>query len=276
MAQIDLIDNSWVDLVFEGKNHEYGAYQLRKNTGVRNAKALLVMFAIGLAIAIIVAVKGVVENAMKSSVAMETDVELSKLAEKKEAKAERKDEPKNEKIEVERVKSSIKFTAPVIKKDSEVKPEEELKSQDELNKDKTAIGAFDVKGNDEAGGTVLKAVEEIAQPEPKREEENKVFDVVEQMPSYPGGMGALMSWLSQNIKYPTVAAENGISGRVIVQFVVERDGSITDVRVARGVDPYLDKEATRVVKMMPNWIPGKQNGSPVRVKYTVPVVFKLQ
>ena len=275
MAKIDLIDNSWVDLVFEGKNHEYGAYQLRKNTGVRNAKALLVMFAIGLAIAIIVAVKGVVENAMKSSVAMETDVELSKLAEKKEAKAERKDEPKNEKIEVERVKSSIKFTAPVIKKDSEVKPEEELKSQDELNKDKTAIGAFDVKGNDEAGGTVLKAVEEIAQPEPKHEEENKVFDVVEQMPSYPGGMGALMSWLSQNIKYPTVAAENGISGRVIVQFVVERDGSITDVRVAR-VDPYLDKEATRVVKMMPNWIPGKQNGSPVRVKYTVPVVFKLQ
>ena len=276
MAKIDLIDNSWVDLVFEGKNHEYGAYQLRKNTGVRNAKALLVMFAIGLAIAIIVAVKGVVENAMKSSVAMETDVELSKLAEKKEAKAERKDEPKNEKIEVERVKSSIKFTAPVIKKDSEVKPEEELKSQDELNKDKTAIGAFDVKGNDEAGGTVLKAVEEIAQPEPKHEEENKVFDVVEQMPSYPGGMGALMSWLSQNIKYPTVAAENGISGRVIVQFVVERDGSITDVRVARGVDPYLDKEATRVVKMMPNWIPVKQNGSPVRVKYTVPVVFKLQ
>ena len=276
MAKIDLIENSWVDLVFEGKNHAYGAYQLRKNTGVRNVKALLVMFAIGLAIAIIVAVKGVVENAMKSNVAMETDVELSKLAEKKEAKAERKEEPETKKIEVEKVKSSIKFTAPVIKKDSEVKPEEELKSQDELNKDKTAIGAFDVKGNDETGGTVLKAVEEIAQPEPKREEENKVFDVVEQMPSYPGGMGALMSWLSQNIKYPTVAAENGISGRVTVQFVVERDGSITDVRVARGVDPYLDKEATRVVKMMPHWIPGKQNGAPVRVKYTVPVVFKLQ
>ena len=276
MAKIDLIDNSWVDLVFEGKNHAYGAYQLRKNTGVRNVKALLVMFAIGLAIAIIVAVKGVVENAMKSNVAMETDVELSKLAEKKEAKAERKEEPETKKIEVEKVKSSIKFTAPVIKKDSEVKPEEELKSQDELNKDKTAIGAFDVKGNDETGGTVLKAVEEIAQPEPKREEENKVFDVVEQMPSYPGGMGALMSWLSQNIKYPVIAAENGVQGRVIVQFVVEKDGSVTDVRVAKSVDPSLDKEAQRVVKAMPKWIPGKQNGSAVRVKYTVPVTFKLQ
>ncbi|MBQ8701161.1 MAG: energy transducer TonB [Prevotella sp.] len=276
MAKIDLIDNSWVDLVFEGKNQAYGAYQLRKNTGRRNVYSLLVMFAIGLAIAVIVAVKGVVENAMKSDVAMESDVELSKLAEKKEAKAERKEEPKQEKIEVEKVKSSIKFTAPVIKKDSEVKPEEELKSQEDLNKDKTAIGAFDVKGNDEAGGTVLKAVEEIAQPEPKHEEENKVFDVVEQMPSYPGGMGALMQWLGQNMQYPVVAAENGIQGRVIVQFVVEKDGSITDVRVARGVDPYLDKEAARVVKMMPRWIPGKQNGSAVRVKYTVPVVFKLQ
>ena len=276
MAKIDLIDNSWVDLVFEGKNQAYGAYQLRKNTGRRNVYSLLVMFAIGLAIAVIVAVKGVVENAMKSDVAMESDVELSKLAEKKEAKAERKEEPKQEKIEVEKVKSSIKFTAPVIKKDSEVKPEEELKSQEDLNKDKTAIGAFDVKGNDEAGGTVLKAVEEIAQPEPKHEEENKVFDVVEQMPSYPGGMGALMQWLGQNMQYPVVAAENGIQGRVIVQFVVEKDGSITDVRVARGVDPYLDKEAARVVKMMSRWIPGKQNGSAVRVKYTVPVVFKLQ
>jgi protein TonB len=275
MAKIDLIDNSWVDLVFEGKNHEYGAYQLRKNTGVRNAKALLVMFAIGLAIAIIVAVKGVVENAMKSSVAMETDVELSKLAEKKEAKAERKDEPKNEKIEVERVKSSIKFTAPVIKKDSEVKPEEELKSQDELNKDKTAIGAFDVKGNDEAGGTVLKAVEEIAQPEPKHEEENKVFDVVEQMPSYPGGMGALMSWLSQNIKYPVIAAENGVQGRVIVQFIVEADGTVSNTKVIRKVNDDLDAEAVRVVGTMPKWKPGMQKGEPVRVKYTLPITFRL-
>ena len=127
------------------------------------------------------------------------------------------------------------------------------------------------------GGEVLKAKEEIAQPEPpKHEEENKVFDVVEQMPSFPGGMPALMQWLSQNIKYPVIAAENGVQGRVIVQFVVEKDGSVTDVHVAKSVDPSLDKEATRVVKAMPKWNPGKQNGSAVRVKYTVPVMFKLQ
>jgi protein TonB len=276
MAKIDLIDNSWVDLVFEGKNHAYGAYQLRKNTGVRNVKALLVMFAIGVAIAAFVAIKGVVENAMKQDVAIEADVELSKLAEKKEAKVERKDEPKIEKLEVEKVKSSVKFTAPEIKKDSEVKPEEELKSQEDLSKTNTAIGAFDVKGNDEAAGEVLKAKEVIAQPEPPKEEETKVFDVVEQMPSFPGGPSALMQYLSSNIKYPVVAEENGVQGRVVCTFVVERDGSITDVRVIRSVDPSLDKEAVRVVKSMPKWIPGKQNGSAVRVKYTVPVTFRLQ
>ncbi len=276
MAKIDLIDNGWVDLVFEGKNHSYGAYQLRKNTGKRNVMAILVMFAIGVAIAAFVAIKGVVENAMKQDVAIEADVELAKLAEKKEAKVEKKEEPKIEKVEVEKVKSSVKFVPPVIKKDSEVKPEEELKSQEELNKTNTAIGAFDVKGNDEAAGEVLKAKEVIAQPEPPKEEETKVFDVVEQMPSFPGGPSALMQYLSSNIKYPVVAEENGVQGRVVCTFVVERDGSITDVRVIRSVDPSLDKEAVRVVKGMPKWIPGKQNGSAVRVKYTVPVTFRLQ
>jgi protein TonB len=276
MAKIDLIDNSWVDLVFEGKNQNYGAYQLRKNTGSRNVKAMLIMLAIGIAIAAFVAIKGVVENAMKQDVAIEADVELAKLAEKKEAKVEKKEEPKIEKVEVEKVKSSVKFVPPVIKKDSEVKPEEELKSQEELNKTNTAIGAFDVKGNDEAAGEVLKAKEVIAQPEPPKEEETKVFDVVEQMPSFPGGPSALMQFLSSNIKYPVVAEENGVQGRVVCTFVVEKDGSITDVRVIKSVDPSLDKEAMRVVKSMPKWIPGKQNGSAVRVKYTVPVTFRLQ
>ena len=276
MSKIDLIDNSWVDLVFEGKNQAYGAYQLRKSTVSRNVKALISMFVGFAIIAAIVIAKVQIENAIARSVAVETDVELSKLAEKKEAKVEKKEQPKVEQTVVEKVKSSVKFTAPEIKKDSEVKPEEELKSQEDLNKTNTAIGAFDVKGNDESAGEVLKAKEVIAQPEPPKQEETKVFDVVEEMPSFPGGPGALMSFLSSNIKYPVVAEENGIQGRVIVAFVVERDGSITDVRVVKSVDQSLDKEAVRVVKSMPRWIPGKQNGSAVRVKYTVPVTFRLQ
>ena len=277
MSKVDLLDNNWVDLVFEGRNKEYGAYVLRKETGKRNLKSMLIVFAAIIAIMAAVAAKVAIENAFPKKVAMETDVELSKLAQKKEAKVEKKAPVKVEEQKVvEKVKSSVKFTPPVIKKDSEVKPEEELKSQEDLNKTKTAIGSFDVKGNDEAGGEVLKAKEVIAQPEPPKEEETKVFDVVEVMPSFPGGQGALFEWLSKNIKYPVVAEENGVQGRVIVTFVVERNGSITDVQVVKSVDPSLDKEAVRVVKAMPHWIPGKQNGSAVRVKFTVPVTFRLQ
>ena len=277
MSKVDLIDNNWVDLVFEGRNKEYGAYVLRKDTGKRNLKSMLIVFAVIIAIMAAVAAKVAIENAFPKKVAMETDVELSKLAQKKEAKVEKKAPVKVEEQKVvEKVKSSVKFTPPVIKKDSEVKPEEELKSQEDLNKTKTAIGSFDVKGNDEAGGEGLKAKEVIAQPEPPKEEETKVFDVVEVMPSFPGGQAALFEWLSKNIKYPVVAEENGVQGRVIVTFVVERNGSITDVQVVKSVDPSLDKEAVRVVKAMPHWIPGKQNGSAVRVKFTVPVTFRLQ
>ena len=277
MSKVDLIDNSWVELVFENKNKNYGAYQLRKETGKRNVKAMVIVFS---TIAIVIALfyaKIAIENAMPKKVAIETDVELSKLAQKKEAKVERKEPVKVEQEQkvIEKVKSSVKFTAPEIKKDEDVKPEDEIKSQDDLAKTNTAIGSFDVKGNDEAAGEVLKAKEVIADEKPK-EEETKVFDVVEQMPQFPGGNAALFEYLSKHIKYPVIAEENGIQGRVIVTFVVERDGSITDVKVVKSVDPSLDKEAQRVVKGMPRWIPGKQNGSAVRVKYTVPVTFRLQ
>ena len=106
-------------------------------------------------------------------------------------------------------------------------------------------------------------------------EEQQIFQVVEEMPEFPGGMGECMKFLAKNIKYPTVAQENGVQGRVIVQFVVNRDGTIVDPVVMRGVDPYLDKEALRVISMMPKWKPGKQRGKAVRVRYTQPVLFRL-
>ena len=278
MAKIDLISNEWADIVFQGRNKVYGAYQLRRSTGKRNIWAMVFVAAVAAVTYLGLAAYNSYQAAQKAK--FEAEMEASLIETKKEAKVEKKTEtPKVEQVQkVEKVKSSIAFTPPVIKKDSEVKPEEEMKTQDELKETKTAIGAFDVKGNDESGGTVLKAVEEIATPEPPKQEaeQNKVFDVVEQQPQYPGGMGALNQWLGSNIKYPAMAAENGIEGRVIVQFVVERDGSVSGVHVVRGVDPSLDKEATRVVAQMPKWIPGKQNGSAVRVKYTVPVTFRLQ
>ena len=111
----------------------------------------------------------------------------------------------------------------------------------------------------------------------EEEEEEVVFVVVESMPEFPGGQQALFKYLSENVKYPVIAQENGIQGRVICQFVVNKDGSIVDVEVVRsGGDASLDKEAVRVIKSMPKWKPGKQRGKAVRVKYTVPVNFKLQ
>ena len=277
MAKIDLISRDWTEMVFEGRNKEYGAYRLRKNAGKRNLYSLITIFIAALAIWGGISLVKFVESRTKT-VAQTSVAELSALNQpKKKAEVKQQQKVKLEQPEkvVERVKSSVKFTAPVIKKDDEVKPEDELKTQDELMSTKTAIGALDVKGNDDANGEVLKIKEAVAQPEPKPEVE-KVFDVVEQMPSFPGGPSALMEWLSNNVKYPVVAQENGVQGRVVVSFVVERDGSITDVKVVRGVDPSLDKEASRVVRAMPRWIPGMQNGSAVRVKYNVPVAFRLQ
>lgn len=111
----------------------------------------------------------------------------------------------------------------------------------------------------------------------EEEEEEVIFMVVETMPEFPGGQQALFKYLSENVKYPVIAQENGIQGRVICQFVVNKDGAIVDVEVVRsGGDPSLDKEAVRVIKSMPKWNPGKQRGKAVRVKYTVPVNFRLQ
>ena len=277
MSKIDLISNEWTDLVFEGRNQSYGAYQLRKGTAKRNVWALII---VGLAAALLYLGLQLQKMAEANKKVENTQaVALAKLnTEKKEAKVEKKEIIKQEPEKVvEQVKSSVKFTAPIIKKDSEVKEEDEIKL-DEVQKSDKAVGAFTVEGNDEVGGAVLKAKEDIAAPEPPKHvvEETKIFTVVEQMPMYPGGDAALMGYLRDNIKYPTVAAENGVQGRVVVGFVVERDGSITDVNILRGVDPSLDREAMRVVKSMPRWNPGKQNGSAVRVKYQVPVSFRLQ
>ena len=277
MSKIDLISNEWTDLVFEGRNQSYGAYKLRKTTGKRNLWALIivalaaVLLYLGLQLQRMAEANKKVENTQA--------VELAKLnTEKKEAKVEKKEVIRQEPEKVvEQVKSSVKFTAPVIKKDEEVKEEDEIKL-DEVQKSDKAVGAFTVEGNDEVGGAVLKAKEDIAAPEPPKHvvEETKIFTVVEQMPMFPGGDAALMGYLRDNMHYPTVAAENGVQGRVVVGFVVERDGSITDVNVLRSVDPSLDREAMRVVKAMPKWTPGTQLGKPVSVKYTLPVKFSLQ
>ena len=282
MAKIDLYDPKWVEMVFAGKNKEYGAYQLRKGTSGRNIKALLILVIAAALVGGFLAWKVIEQKQAEEQQAYMEAMELAKLQQQAK-KEEKKKEPVKPKVEMKKeipvARETQKFTAPVIKKDELVKEENQVKQMDKLD-DKVAVGTENKEGVKDR--TVEAVRNDIAvaapppPPAPKPEVATKVFDVVEEMPSFPGGQGALMSYLASNIKYPVVAQENGVQGRVIVSFVVERDGSISDVRVARSVDPSLDREAQRVVKSMPRWSPGKQNGSTVRVKYTVPVVFRLQ
>ena len=282
MAKIDLYDPKWVDMVFAGKNKEYGAYQLRKGTSGRNIKSLLILVIAAALVGGFLAWKVIEQKQAEEQQAYMEAMELAKLQQqaKKEEKKKEQVKPKIEpKKEIPVARETQKFTAPVIKKDELVKEENQVKQMDKLD-EKVAVGTENKAGVKDR--TVEAVRSEIAvaapppPPAPKPEVATKVFDVVEEMPSFPGGNAALMSYLNSNTKYPVVAQENGVQGRVIISFVVERDGSISDVKVARSVDPSLDREAQRVVKSMPRWTPGKQNGQTVRVKYTVPVVFRLQ
>ena len=283
MANIEIYDPKWVDMVFAGKNKEYGAYQLRKGTSGRNIKSLLILVIAAALVGGFLAWKVIEQKQAEEQQAYMEAMELAKLQKQaeKEKKKPEKVQPKVEmKKEIPVARETQKFTAPVIKKDELVKEENQVKQMDQLDA-KVAVGTKDEEGVKDRNIEAVRSDIAVATPPPpppapKPEVSNKVFDVVEEMPSFPGGQGALMSFLNSNIKYPVVAQENGVQGRVIVGFVVERDGSITDVKVMRSVDPSLDREAQRVVKAMPRWKPGKQNGAAVRVKYTVPVVFRLQ
>jgi protein TonB len=278
MSKIDLLDQRWIDLVFEGKNEAYGAYAIRQDTSKRNLFAMLALVA-GLAFIVLCFLGvNVAQNAIAAAQAEhDTEVALESVEEEAEEKEEEEVEviyEENEQLVAEEtVMNSEKFTAYEMEDDA---PEMQTKTQDEVAQSDIAIGAIDYdQGSDEAEH-VLKVNEKVVDEVPPKVEETKVFDVVEQMPQFKGGDAALMDYLNKNIKYPVIAEENGIQGRVVTTFVVERDGSITDVKVIKSVDPSLDKEAVRVVKSMPKWNPGKQNGSAVRVKFTLPVTFRLQ
>ena len=281
MAKIDLYDPKWVDLVFAGKNQGYGAYKLRKGTSGRNIKALVILIIAAALVGGFLAWKVIQQKNAEQQQAYMEAMQLAQLqqeAKKQEKKKQEQVKPKVEpKKEIPVARETQKFVAPVIKKDELVKETNQMKQMDQLDA-KIAVGTETHEG---AKDRTIEAVRnDIAvatpPPAPKEEVTQKVFDVVEVMPSFPGGQGALIQYLNSHVKYPVVAQENGIQGRVTISFVVERDGSITDVKVARSVDPSLDKAAARVVSSMPRWTPGKQNGSAVRVKFNVPVVFKLQ
>ncbi|MEI7595793.1 MAG: TonB family protein [Bacteroidota bacterium] len=258
----------WCEIVFEEKNKEYGAYDLRLHSSKRHVKALV--------IAIVFFTLAILSPIIIKSVMPEKKEAMTEVTSLLDVKMDKPKDQENKVIEntpPPELKSSIKFTPPVIRPDEEVT--EEMKSQEELTKTDVSISIADVKGNDDGTGVDISELNQnttIADEAVAAE----VFTVVEQMPEFPGGQEDLYKYLGENIKYPEIAKQSGISGRVFVSFVVEPNGSVSNIKILRGIGGGCDEEAVRVIKGMPKWKSGKQNGKPVRVSFNLPVNFQLQ
>jgi len=277
---VDLSSKEWRDLVFEGRNRDFGAYIMRKGSDRRHNIA---MIAVVVVIALLFALGLLVNTVIRSVEQRPEDMTEQAMAAFAEEVVEEEPEDEPQRIEEqkpealpEEILNTVKMSEVKFVADEEVK--EEIKSQDDMKETETAVGAttFD-QGIDDLTKTVRTHKDEVIvekKEEPKHEE-NKIFTAVEQPPTFPGGEAALLKYISDHIRYPAAAQENNIQGRVVVQFVVTKDGSVGQVKVVRGKDPDLDKEAQRVVKTLPKFIPGKMNGNAVNVWYTLPINFKL-
>jgi protein TonB len=265
---IDLTAQRWLDLVFADRNKQYGAYVLREESGRRHLRALIIVAIAGMAL---IFLPKIIKSVMPTPAPTTevTEVSMTDLT------TEVPEEDQIKQIEnvppPPQLKETVQFTPPVIKKDEEVT--NELISQQELTENKADISVKTVEGVKEGGVDIadLQDHKVVVQ-----EEKPKVWDHAEVMPAFPGGEKVMLQWLQDNMQYPVIAQEQGIQGRVIVRFVVGPDGSVGSAEVQRSLDPSCDREALRVIRKMPKWIPGRQNGQPVSVYYTLPVLFKLQ
>lgn len=284
-SNVDLTSREWNDLIFADKNKDFGAYQIRKKSDRRHNMAMLYML-IGLVVVCFL-VFGL--NKYSAYRAEQAALELQEQREKmmaaqlaeQQQEEEVEDEPEEQKFEQpevqvpEEVLATVQVTQIAIVDADKVK--NEVMDMDAQKEDNTARGVVTQEGSDDADK--FQAVQEqvvVKEPEPEKPKEEEIFVAVEQQAEFPGGQAALMKWLSTNVRYPESAQQNDVQGRVIVKFVVEKDGSIGAATILKGVDKDLDREALRVVKKMPKWQPGKNNGVAVRSYFNLPVVFKLQ
>jgi protein TonB len=246
------------DIVFENRNQDYGAYQIRKKYNrVVLISTLIGIFVLGL-IVIIPYIRASNQARQKARDATEVIAEMANNLQQDVAPPPPPPPPPPPAEQ----QAVVKYVAPVVVDSVKVEDQSKLMISDE-----------------QVSTTVNKEVVEVVEEkheEVQEKEEQQVFVVVEEMPEFPGGEIALRTYIAKAIVYPTVAQENGIQGKVFVTFVVNKDGSVSNAKIARGVDKSLDEEALRVVATLPKWKPGKQRGVPVRVSYTVPISFKLQ
>lgn len=278
---VDLTSQEWRDIVFEGKNKEYGAYKMRETSVARHTKAIVwVVISVAIILVLLIlSVTGVFSKPEDEQITTATVQELTTFDSEEEEIEEEEEEtfqlPEPEEIIApEEVANQQQVTALLIVEDDKIEEDKQVKNQEDVLDNEAAVGAVDItEGTNDLNKVIVKE-EVIAAP--VVEDEPVSIAMVEQKPEFQGGEAAMYKWLSDNIVYPSAASEEGVQGRVVVEFVVGKDGSITNVRVVRPRHPALDKEALRVVKAMPKWVPGRNNGQPVKVTYTLPVTFRLQ
>ena len=266
-SKLDIIKREWIDVVFNGRNKEYGAYQLRKNNPRNTSRALLfgaLFFVVIISLPTIInKIEGMIPKA-KPKVKI-TDVVLTPPPPDPKKPPPPPPEPPKPHTDV------VKFPPPVVKPDNQVIEEPPTQKQLAV----ADPGQKNQKGDENAEITVNEPVGNAEVVQKVTEDVNKVYEAVEKEPSFPGGPDAFNKFLGNTIKFPAVDRENNVTGRVFVSFVVERDGSLTQVQAVRGPSETEKAEAVRGVKLSPKWTPGIQNGKPVRVSYTVPVNFTL-
>lgn len=281
--EVNLSSREWCDLVFEGKNKDFGAYVIRTESANRHNKAVLwtligaIIFGL-ITFAYVKANQYLEERRLADTI--EQKVVPAVFDPEDEEPVPEKEILEPEKPEViEDVLSSVRVTELQIVEDDQVRPEDEILSQDEKEATNKVFSQTNVDNGQDDRMNFQTAVNKVIVEKPvetPKEVKQEIFTAVEQMPQFPGGDAALMKYLSSHINYPPMAAENNVQGKVILQFVVGTDGRVGEVKIARSVDKDLDKEAMRVVKSLPKFIPGRQNGQAVPVWYTLPVSFKLQ
>ncbi|HJW31075.1 MAG TPA: TonB family protein [Saprospiraceae bacterium] len=275
MDNTNWLKRSIDDIVFEGRNKAYGAFLLRRIYDKHMSRAMIsgILFFL-LVISspqIIRLIKGFLPEKKEKLEMREVT-----LAEPPPIDPKKPPPPPPPKVEPPPIKDQIKFVPPKVKKDEEVKEEEPPPPTVEEIKDKE-IATETKKG--EEGGVDASLTQPEAPPAPpvlEEPKEEEPFTYVEQMPTFPDGQEAMYKYIYDRIKYPAIARENGISGQVIVQFVVSKDGDIKNAKVMRGIGGGCNEEALRVVNEMPKWKPGKHNGRAVPVTFTLPIKFVLQ
>lgn len=285
MSADKLVYKDILDVVFANRNKAYGAYDLRRRypTHVRNA--MLITLLIALSLIAYPYIKNAISPYMEKAKEEKKVVTLENLPPPPPIDKNLPPPPPPPPAPPPPKQPQIKYVPPVVKKDELVKEEEKIAKVEEMKEidpgTKTVEGTKTAyvdtaKVKVEAPPEKKEEKEEEKVVEPPKPVEDKPFTVVEQMPEFPGGQQEMLKYIQKNVNYPPMARENGIEGKVFVQFVVEKDGSITNVSVPRGIGAGCDEEAKRVIQSMPAWKSGKQNGQAVRVQFTLPVQFKLE